>query len=78
MNTDMKINKISDWVWEIPKSEKEGMRVPARIYASDVLFENMDKVSLSRLQMLHVCPVSRNMHSVCLTAIGDTGFLLAV
>lgn len=43
MNTDLKINKISDWVWEIPKSEKEGMRVPARIYASDVLFENMDK-----------------------------------
>ena len=43
MNTGMKINKISDWVWEIPKSEKEGMRVPARIYASDVLFENMDK-----------------------------------
>ena len=43
MNTDMKINKISDYVWEIPKSEKEGMRVPARIYASDVLFENMDK-----------------------------------
>ena len=43
MNTDMKINKISDCIWEIPKSEKEGMRVPARIYASDVLFENMDK-----------------------------------
>jgi len=43
MNTDMKINKISDWVWEIPKTEKEGMKVPARIYASDVLFENMDK-----------------------------------
>ncbi len=43
MNTGMKVNKISDWVWEIPKSEKEGMRVPARIYASDVLFENMDK-----------------------------------
>ncbi len=43
MNTDMKINKVSDWVWEIPKSEKEGMRVPARIYASGVLLENMDK-----------------------------------
>ena len=43
MNTVMKVNKISDWVWEIPKSEKEGMRVPARIYASDVLLENMDK-----------------------------------
>ncbi len=43
VNTGMKVNKISEWVWEIPKSEKEGMRVPARIYASDVLFENMDK-----------------------------------
>ena len=43
MNTGMKVNKISNWIWEIPKSEKEGMQVPARIYASDVLFENMDK-----------------------------------
>lgn len=43
MNSDMKINKISDWVWEIPKTEKEGMRVPARIFASDTLLESMDK-----------------------------------
>ncbi|MHC4266958.1 MAG: RtcB family protein [Planctomycetota bacterium] len=43
METGMKINKISDWIWEIPKSEKEGMLVPARIYASDVLLESMDK-----------------------------------
>ncbi len=42
METRMKINKISDCIWEIPKSEKEGMLVPARIYASDVLFENME------------------------------------
>lgn len=43
MNSDMKINKISDWVWEIPKTEKEGMLVPARIFASDTLLESMDK-----------------------------------
>lgn len=43
MNSDMNINKISDWVWEIPKTEKEGMRVPARIFASDTLLESMDK-----------------------------------
>lgn len=43
MNSNMKINKISDWVWEIPKTEKEGMRVPARIFASDTLLESMDK-----------------------------------
>ncbi len=43
MDTGMKLNKISDYLWEIPVSEKEGMRVPARIYASEVLLENMDK-----------------------------------
>ena len=43
METEMKVNKISDCLWEIPKTEKEGMLVPARIYASDTLLENMDK-----------------------------------
>lgn len=43
MNIDMKINKVNDLVWEIPKTEKEGMQVPARIYASNTLLENMDK-----------------------------------
>ena len=43
MNGGMKINKISDWIWEIPKTEKEGMLVPARIYASNTLLEKMDQ-----------------------------------
>ena len=43
METEMKVNKISDCLWEIPKTEKEGMLVPARIYASDTLLESMDK-----------------------------------
>ncbi|MBT5304043.1 MAG: RNA-splicing ligase RtcB, partial [Candidatus Scalindua sp.] len=43
METEMKVNKISDCLWEIPKTEKEGMLVPARIYASDTLLEKMDK-----------------------------------
>ncbi|MEM5785483.1 MAG: RtcB family protein [Candidatus Aenigmatarchaeota archaeon] len=37
------IKKISDVCWEIPTSYKPGMKVPARIYASDILFKNMDK-----------------------------------
>src|SRR4026209_1760060 len=28
--------------WEIPRSEKGGMRVPARIYASEALLARMD------------------------------------
>lgn len=34
--------KISDTVWEIPTSYKEGMRVPARIYATEKLLGEMD------------------------------------
>jgi len=37
-----KVNKVSDYVWEIPASEKEGMQAPARIYASEKLFKEMD------------------------------------
>jgi len=34
--------KISDYIWEIDKSYKQGMRVPARIYASKQLLDGMD------------------------------------
>lgn len=36
------ICQISDTIWEIPSSHKSGMRVPARIYATTALLENMD------------------------------------
>ena len=38
-----KANKVSKNVWEIPVTEKKGMEVPARIYATDNLFANMDE-----------------------------------
>ena len=38
----MQVNKITDYLWEIPPSEKEGMLVPARIYASEKLMKEMD------------------------------------
>ena len=38
----MKTIPIADCVWEIPPSEKAGMRVPARIYASEALLAGMD------------------------------------
>lgn len=34
--------KISDYIWEIGTDFKEGMRVPARIYASEKVREQMD------------------------------------
>ncbi len=43
LSTAMKVRSIADCVWEIPPSEKPGMRVPARIYASEALLAQMDK-----------------------------------
>jgi tRNA-splicing ligase RtcB len=37
------IIKISDTIWEIPPSHKPGMRVPARIYATEKLLAAMDE-----------------------------------
>ena len=38
----MKVNPVGECIWEIPPSEKAGMLVPARIYASQALLEQMD------------------------------------
>lgn len=42
LNTDMAVRKISDQIWEIPASEKAGMLVPARIYATPTILQSMD------------------------------------
>ncbi len=39
----MKVRPAGEYVWEIPPEEKPGMRVPARIYASDALLAAMDQ-----------------------------------
>jgi tRNA-splicing ligase RtcB len=42
LNTDMTVNRITDEIWEIPVSEKPGMLVPARIYATREILHAMD------------------------------------
>ena len=42
MPVPKEIVRISDTVWEIPVSHKPGMRVPARIYATEKLLPAMD------------------------------------
>jgi tRNA-splicing ligase RtcB len=37
-----KMKQIDKAVWEIPKSYKKGMLVPARIYATEKLLKDMD------------------------------------
>ena len=43
LNTDMRVNRIADEVWEIPASEKAGMLVPARVYATQTILQSMDR-----------------------------------
>jgi tRNA-splicing ligase RtcB len=49
MPTLQNIIKISDTVWEIPKTYKPGMYVPARIYATQKLLEEMDEGVLDQV-----------------------------
>jgi len=39
----MRAERLGECVWEIPPSEKPGMRVPARIYASEELYRQLDQ-----------------------------------
>ncbi|GAH13982.1 unnamed protein product [marine sediment metagenome] len=37
------VNKISDYKWEIPKGQKEGMKVPCIIFANEDLLIKADQ-----------------------------------
>lgn len=43
MDISKDIKKISEEIWEIPPRVKEGMLVPARIYATEALLKEMDQ-----------------------------------
>ncbi len=56
MKGKYKVNKISQNIWEIPQTEKDGMKAPARIYASDALFANMEENVLDQLTNVACLP----------------------
>ena len=35
------LEKVNDWLWELPASYKSGMRVPGRIYATEKMLEHI-------------------------------------
>ncbi len=50
------VRRISDVIWEIPVTYKEGMRVPARIYASEKLFREMDEGVIEQVTNVATLP----------------------
>ena len=43
LNTDMQVNRVTDEIREIPPSEKPGMLLPARIYATQGILQSKDR-----------------------------------
>lgn len=50
------LKKISDVVWEIPTSFKKGMKVPARIYATKKLVDEMDLAVFDQISNVATLP----------------------
>lgn len=48
--------KISDYVWEIPISYKNGMRVPSRVYATKKILDEMDLAVYDQLTNVATLP----------------------
>ncbi len=56
MAVPKEIIKISDTVWEIPSAFKEGMRVPARMYATEKLLREMDEAVYDQVTNVATLP----------------------
>ena len=50
------LQKVSDTVWEIPPSHKQGMRVPARIIATEKLVREMDEAVYQQISNVATLP----------------------
>jgi tRNA-splicing ligase RtcB (3'-phosphate/5'-hydroxy nucleic acid ligase) len=52
----MQVNKITEQIWEIPPSEKPGMLVPARIYATERLMQELDETVYEQITNVATLP----------------------
>jgi len=59
------LNKISPTLWELPVSHKPGMRVPARIYATEKLLEAMDEGVFDQITNVATLP-GIVKHAICM------------
>src|SRR6201997_977346 len=50
------LQKISDTIWELPVTYKEGMRVPARIIATEKLLREMDEAVYEQISNVATLP----------------------
>src|SRR5260370_11738596 len=66
------LQKISDTVWELPASHQQGMRVPARIIATEKLVREMDEAVYQQISNVATLPgITR--YALCM-ADGHSGY----
>jgi tRNA-splicing ligase RtcB len=66
------LQKISDTVWELPSNHKKGMRVPARIIATEKLVREMDEAVYQQISNVATLPgIAR--HALCMPD-GHSGY----
>ncbi len=59
------IRKIGTFLYEIPEDYKKGIRVPARIYASEELINTMDDAVFEQLSNVAMLPGIQN-YALCM------------
>jgi tRNA-splicing ligase RtcB len=59
------IERISNTIWELPISYKEGMRVPARIYGTENLIQEMDAAVYEQITNVATLPGITN-YALCM------------
>ena len=64
MNIDI-AQKVSETVWEIPVTHKQGMRVPARIIATEKLLREMDDAVVDQITNVATLPGVTN-YALCM------------
>lgn len=57
--------RVSDTIWEIPTTYKDGMRVPARIFATEKLMREMDEGVVEQVTNVATLPGIRN-YALCM------------
>jgi tRNA-splicing ligase RtcB (3'-phosphate/5'-hydroxy nucleic acid ligase) len=66
------LERISDAIWKIPTSHREGMRVPARIYATEKLIQAMDDAVFEQVTNVATLPGIAN-YALCMPD-GHSGY----
>ncbi len=56
MTTPGNLRRVDDTIWELPRSHRKGMRVPARIYGTEKLIRAMDDTVFEQVANVATLP----------------------